>query len=140
MASLKLFIAVSIFFLSACASLPAKEGNDIKRNVKVISVGYHSDTCKDCNTLKAKMKKMNRKFLASPIVFIKYNKTTKKTQKKSEKKLKKWGMLDIAQKEEGLKHVVLYNATTKEAIVTLFYTDSVDELERKIREALTNVP
>ena len=140
MTSLKLFIILGIFFLSTSASLPLKKVNDVKRSVKVISVGYHSDTCEDCNTLKAKMKKMNRKFLTSPIIFIKYNKTNKKKQVKSERKLKKWGMLTIAKKEEGLKHVVLYNASTKEAIVTLFHTDSVDQLERKIKEALTNIP
>ena len=140
MKSLSFFIIFIVFSLSIGASLHIEEVKNVKRDVKIISIGYHSDTCNDCNTLKAKMKKMNRKFLTSPIIFIKYNKTNKKKQVKSERKLKKWGMLNIAKKEEGLKHVVLYNASTKEAIVTLFHTDSVDQLERKIKEALTNTP
>jgi hypothetical protein len=139
MASSKIVIALSAFFLSVGAGQQTKTVATAKRTVKVISIGYHSDTCKECNVLKAKMKKMNRKFLTAPIVFIKYNKTNKKTQAKSEKKLKKWGMLSIAKKEEGLKHVVLYNAGTKEAIVTLYPADTVIELEKKIKGALASV-
>jgi hypothetical protein len=135
--NIKIWLIVGTIFL---VSQFKYDQNIAKRNVKIISVGYHSDTCSDCNVLKAKMKKMNRKFLAAPIVFIKYDKTTKKTQSKSEKELKKWGILAIAQKEKGLKHVVLYNAKTKEPIVTLNYTDSTTELERKIKEALLIVP
>jgi hypothetical protein len=140
MTSFKIFIIIGALFLNVNANKDEDVVRTLKRNIKIISVGYHSDTCDDCNILKAKMKKMNRKFLTSPIIFIKYNKTTKKTQAKSEKKLKKWGMLTIAKKEEGLKHVVLYNAKTKEAIVTLFHTDSINNLERKIKDALIGMP
>lgn len=105
-------------------------------NTKVISIGYHSDDCEDCNTLKSKMKKMNRMFLTSSIVFIKYDKTTTKSKSKAEEKLLKWEMLEIAQTEEGLKKVILYDASTKEKIVQLDYSDSIEVLENKIREVL----
>ncbi len=135
--NIKIWLIVGTIFL---VSQFKYDQNIAKRNVKIISVGYHSDTCSDCNVLKAKMKKMNRKFLTAPIIFIKYDKTTKKTQTKSEKELKKWGVLSIAQKEKGLKHVVLYNAKTKESIVTLNYSDSTTDLEKEIKEALLNSP
>ncbi len=107
-----------------------------QENTKVISIGFHSDDCTDCNTLKSKMKKMNRAFFTSAIVFIKYDKTNSKSQAKAEEKLKKWGMLETAQQVEGLKKVILYDAKTKEMIVQLDYSDSVDELKRKINSAL----
>ncbi len=107
-----------------------------QENTKVISIGFHSDDCVDCNALKSKMKKMNRTFFTSPIVFIKYDKTNAKSHAKAEEKLRKWGMLEIAQAVDGLKKVILYDAKTKEMIVQLDYSDSVEELERKIKEAL----
>lgn len=107
-----------------------------QENTDVISIGFHSDSCADCNALKSKMKKMNRRFFASPIVFIKYDKTNAKTQQKAEEKLERWGMLETAQQVVGLKKVILFNARTKEKIVQLDYTDSVDELEQKITDAL----
>jgi hypothetical protein len=128
----KLFMSLLFLILIACFSCHSQE------NTEVISIGFHSDDCDDCNVLKSRMKKMNRKFFTSPIVFIKYDKTNAKTQAKAEEKLKEWGMLEIAQEVSGLKKVILYDAITKEKIVQLDYLDSVKQLERKIRNALEN--
>jgi len=133
MTTLKIIIIVFSFSFISLKSC----GNKTK-DTKIISIGYHSDNCDECNTLKSKMKKMNRKFLLSPIVFIKYDYTTESTKIKAEKKLKKVRFLEIAQKEKGLKHVNLYNAKTKEKIVRLDYTDSVEVLEEKISDALAS--
>lgn len=126
----KITISLLFFVLTTGFSCHSQE------NTKVISIGFHSDDCADCNALKSKMKKMNRAFFTSSIVFIKYDKTNAKSKAKSGAKLAKWGMLKIAQDVEGLKKVILYDAKTKAKIVQLDYTDSVDELERKIKEAL----
>ncbi len=107
------------------------------KKVNIISVGYHSDHCADCNALKAKMKKMNMKFLSSPIVFIKYDKTSVATQKKAEKELAKWGMLEVAKRDDGLKYVILYNATTQEKLGQINYDDDIQVMEEKIRQALS---
>ncbi len=121
-----LFIAI-ILVAGSCHS---------QENTDVISIGFHSDNCADCNTLKSKMKKMNRKYFTSPIVFIKYDKTNAKTKAKAETKLAEWGMLEIASRVEGLKKVILYNAHTHKKVVQLEYDDSVEELEKKIDMAL----
>lgn len=139
MTSIKLFILINVLFFNTGHNQINDSKDNFNRNIKIISVGYHSDSCRECNILKSKMKKMNRKFLTSPILFIKYDKTTKKTREKSEKKLKKWGMLAVAKLEVGLKHVVLYDAKTKEPIATLYPSDLIDELERKIKNALNSI-
>ena len=89
------------------------------------------------NTLKAKMKKMNMKFFSSPIVFIKYDKTNAATQKKAEKELTKWGMLEVARRDDGLKYVILYRADTKEKLEQINYDDDIEVMEGKIRQALS---
>jgi hypothetical protein len=132
MTSLKL-----IFFIFTFSLIGLKSCGNKTNDTKIVSIGYHSDNCDDCNTLKSKMKKMNRKFLLSPIVFIKYDHTTNKSKTKAEEKLQKLGFLEIAQKEEGLKHVVLYDSKSKEQIVRLDYNDSVEVLEQKISGALS---
>ncbi len=117
-----------------CLATPSSAQS--KSKVEVISIGYHSDHCEECNELKSKMKRMNRKFAFSSIIFIKYDKTSEKTKRKAEKKLLEWGMLEIARRDDGLKYVILYDATTKEKIVRLGAEDSVEELERKISSTL----
>jgi hypothetical protein len=134
MTSLKL--ASLLFFFSFIGLNTC--GNSVK-DTKIVSIGYHSNDCEDCNVLKSKMKKMNRKFFRTPIAFIKYDHTTARAKVKAEKKLQKFGMLAIAQKEVGLKHVVLYNAKSKEQIARLEFDDSPQILEKKIRDALRSV-
>ena len=126
-----LIVSLSFIGLNTCSNK--------SKNTKIVSIGFHSDDCNECNVLKSKMKKMNRKFLLSPIVFIKYDHTSEKSKKRAEKKLKKIGFWEIAQQEKGLKHVNLYNAKTKEKIVRLNDTDSVEILEEKISNALSSV-
>jgi hypothetical protein len=133
MTTLKTLIIILSFLVIGLKSCSNKT-----EKTKIVSIGYHSDNCSDCNVLKTKMKKMNRKFLLSSIVFIKYDHTTDKSKKNAEKKLQKFGFLDIAKKEEGLKHVVLYHAKTKEQLVRLDYKDSIEILEGKISTALKN--
>ena len=125
-----LFGFIGILFAAAAVVHEAKK-------VNVISIGYHADSCEDCNTLKAKMKKMNMKFFSSPIVFIKYDKTNAATQKKAEKELTKWGMLEVARRDDGLKYVILYRADTKEKLEQINYDDDIEVMEGKIRQALS---
>ncbi len=125
----KLFLSLLILLVLSGFACRTKE------DTRIISIGYHSDNCEDCNTLKSRMKKMNRVFLTASIVFIN-DKTTAKTKAKAEEKLKKWGMLEIAQKEGGLRKVIIYDALTKEKVAQLNYFDSEGELEKKIRRAL----
>jgi hypothetical protein len=105
-------------------------------NTQVISIGYHSDNCDDCNTLKSKMKSMNRKFIFSPIVFIKYDKTNANTKLTSEEKLKEWHMLEIAQRDDGLKYVILYDAKSKQTLKKIDYNDDADLIKSKIDQSL----
>jgi hypothetical protein len=124
-------LTLSSFFLLAllggCKSL---------ERTQVISIGYHSDNCEDCNTLKSKMKSMNRKFFFSPIVFIKYDKTNANTKLAAEGKLDKWNMLEIAQRDDGLKYVILYDAKSKQTLEKIAYSDEVELIKSKIERTL----
>ncbi len=64
--NMKNFIA-SILFLTLITGVSCHS----QENIKVVSIVFHSDDCGDCNALKSKIKKMNRAFFTSPIVFIK---------------------------------------------------------------------
>jgi hypothetical protein len=107
-----------------------------QKNVNVISIGYHSDNCADCNALKLKMKAMNRKFFFEPIVFIKYDKTNQNSKIRAERKLREWQMLSIAHRDDGLKYVILYAAKSKKVIQRINFDDKPDVIEVKIDDAL----
>lgn len=125
-----------LFFTFVAILLSSASTHEVAKKANVISIGYHSDLCEECNALKAKMKKMNVKFFSSPIVFIKYDKTNPATQKKAEKELLKWNMLDVAKRDDGLKYVILYHAATKEKLDQINYDDDIQVMEEKIRQAL----
>lgn len=120
----------TLLITAVCSSCKSQQ------NTAVISIGYHSDNCDDCNVLKSKMKGMNRKFLLAPIVFIKYDKTTAKSKLLAEKKLAKWGILDMAKRDDGLKYVILYDRESKEKLERIDYNDDSATIELKIRKAL----
>ncbi len=122
-----IFSLLLVFPLGSCKG---------QKSTQVISIGYHSDNCQECNTLKAKMKVMNRKFLFKPIVFIKYDKTNDKTKASAEEELAEWGMLEIAQHDDGLKYVILYDSKSKKMLQTINYNDDVDLIKSKISQAL----
>jgi len=126
-----LMLLPTLFLASRCSHTA--------ENTDVVSIGYHSDDCQDCNTLKEKMKTMNSKFASEPIVFIKYDKTNASTIKDAQDELKQWGMLDVAKKDDGLKYVILYNARTKEKISQINYDDDEQQMATKIEEALRKV-
>jgi thiol-disulfide isomerase/thioredoxin len=123
-----LMLVPTLFLASRCSHTA--------ENTDVIYIGYHSDACADCNTLKDKMKKMNSKYANEPIVFLKFDKTKASTVKDAEQEISKWGMLDVAKKDDGLKYVILYNAFTKEKIVLINYDDSEEIIASKIDGAL----
>lgn len=132
---MKNFLKIIVLFLLPIAFLLSGCSHTIE-DTDVISIGYHSDDCQDCNILMKKMKKMNVKYSSDPIVFIKYDKTSSSTLKEANEEVQKWGMLDTAKKDDGLKYVILYNALTKERIAKINYDDSEESIAAKIDEAL----
>lgn len=78
------------------------------------------------------MKKMNSKYANEPIVFLRFNKTKASTVENAEHEISKWGMLDVAKKDDGLTYVILYNAFTKEKIAQINYDDSEEVIASKI--------
>ena len=120
-------------FSSACTF-----NSTVNSNTKVIAVSFHSDTCQDCNELKAKMSKMSFKFTLSPVVFLVYDKTTDKTKVETEEKLKAAGIIDNARRDDGLRYAILYDAKTKAKIAQIEALDSEEVIENKIKNAIEN--
>ena len=132
MKRIALITVVAALFLAGCAGDP-----EVSSRIRVISIGYHSDDCEECVVLEGKMRKMNLRFALSPIVFIKYDKTSETSRLAAEERLQAADMLAIAREEDGLRKVVLYDAKTREKIVAISPDDPVREIRSKIRDALT---
>lgn len=111
--------------------------NRFDAQTRVVAIGYHSDSCDECNQLKAKMKRMNLQFGWSDIVFIKYDQTTPETAAKAEATLKKIGFYEVALRDKGLKYVRLYERNSRQQIAQLNWDDAPEVLSGKIQAALS---
>ena len=131
MKQIALIVGATTALLLACAGEP-----QISSRTKVISIGFHSDDCTECKDLESKMRRMNLRFALSPIVFIKYDKTSDATRLAAESHLENAGMREIALRDDGLRKVILYNAQTRERIETIEASDPVSDIRRKISSAL----
>jgi hypothetical protein len=124
-------LLLSILVVSSCSGQP-----QVADRVRVISIGYHSEDCSECEVLQGRMRRMNWRFAFAPIVFIKYDKTNAETRAASETRLDEIGMLETALRDDGLRKVILYDARTGQTIDTIFASDPVGVIRQKIASAL----
>ena len=124
-------LLLSLLLLSSCAGQP-----DVTARTRVISIGYHSEECAECEVLQAKMRRMNIRFSLAPILFVKYDKTTEETRTAAESRLEAIGMLETARRDDGLRKVILYDAQTREQIDVILADDAVTVIRQKIADAL----
>ena len=120
-----------MFLLASCAGQP-----EVTDRTRVISIGYHSEDCQECEELQGKMRRMNLRFALSPILFIKYDKTNPETIAASEARLDAIDMLGVAQRDDGLRKVILYDAASREQIDTIQASDPASLIRQKISDAL----
>lgn len=126
-----LLFAIAGFFIYLVPAF-----NRFDSSTRVVSIGYHSDACEECNTLKDKMKRMNLRYGWAAIVFVKYDQTTSATAAKAEAKLKKMGFYETAQADKGLRYVRLYDRSTQAQLAQINWDDTPDAIAEKIEQAL----
>jgi hypothetical protein len=124
-------VLIALVMLGSCAGQP-----EVTDRTRVISVGFHSEDCAECEVLQGRMRRMNWRYAFAPIIFIKYDQTTDATRSASEERLRAVDMLEIARRDNGLRTVVLYDAQTRERISTITADDPVRTIRQKISSAL----
>ena len=124
-------LLISLVLLSSCAGQPG-----VPDRTRVISIGYHSEDCVECEVLQGRMRRMNIRFAFAPILFIKYDKTTPESRAAAESRLETIGMLETARRDDGLRKVILYDARTRDQIDIIHASDPIPVIRRKIATGL----
>ncbi len=136
----RLFALALLTILVYQPILQAQSTSEPAPDLKVIGVLMHADWCPDCKMLAPKMEQVQRSFADQGILFTVFDMTDDYALSQSQKFAKLLGLSDLFKAYAGRTgYVVLLNAQTHEALGTLRFDHSEEELRQLIATALARV-
>ena len=128
---------ISTLLGAGMASAKSKQSVDRPAQPRLIAVRYHADWCKACSTLAPDFEKLRASVQDESVLFVTLDFTDDKSKKQAEY-LAAVLNLDGVWQSNGMKtgRVLLIDRAKKQVVETLLSTDSVRQMQAKLKGVL----